>query len=616
MIKKQAPITIWAILALLFCSASYGQESSPVVEKADQTKTGTINGRVVNESGQPMGNATVFVRAFGTAGQVRRTSTDAEGFFQVSDVEPSAYIVSASLPAYTTAPRDPDSTQPTYYRVGDSVKLELIKGGVITGSVTKSTGEPVVAVPVRAYMIRDGNNRPPRYSSPFRERTSDDRGVYRIYGLAPGTYVVSAGGGSNFSGYGINAYDSDIPTFAPSSTRDTATEVTVRAGEEVSNVDIRYRGEPGHTVSGIAIGPGIAPPSGFTVLLSSVFAGESQSSNTFFQRPGSRGFSFYGVADGDYDLTAQSFVQADGWAVSENRRIKVRGADIGGIELITKPLGSIGGRIVLQESTSPECKGKRRPLFAETVVTPWHNEKNLTRDQPQLQWALGGPALPDKQGDFTLRSLAPGQYRFNVRTFAKYWYLQSISLSPSAAAAARPGQASKAVDAARYWTTLKTGDRLSGLTITLAAGAASLHGQIKLSEGQKLVPRIFVYLVPAERERAEDILRYFAYQVSSDGTFALNNLPPGHYWLLAKVAVENESSVLSKLRLPDEAENRAKLRKQAEAAKTEAVLKPCQNVTGYQVQFDPALKMTSATHKFQPHHRLMRSTLLTRGRNL
>jgi hypothetical protein len=125
------------------------------------------------------------------------------------------------------------------------------------------------------------------------------------------------------------------------------------------------------------------------------------------------------------------------------------------------------------------------------------------------------------------------------------------------------------------------------LNITLAAGAASFHGQIKPTEGKQLSSRLFVYLVPADRERADDVLRFFASQVAADGTFALNYLPPGRYWVLAKVAAEKESSVFSTLRLPDEAEARAKLRQESEVAKTEIELKPCQNVAGFQLPFAP-----------------------------
>lgn len=272
-------------------------------------------------------------------------------------------------------------------------------------------------------------------------------------------------------------------------------------------------------------------------------------------------------------------------ALSEPRRIKVRGADITGIELTTKSLGSITGRVALEESKAPECKGKRRPLFGETLVTPWHNGKNAAKDKPQFVWSLGTPTFPDTQGDFILRNLAPGQYRFNTRSLAKYWYLQSISLPSSIAPGVKTTPANRPTDAARHWTTIKSRERVSGLTITLAEGAASLHGQIKTAENQRLPARLFVYLVPAEREKAEDVLRFFVSLVSIDGTFALNNLPPGRYWAITKLAGENESNVLSKLRLPDEAEARAKLRQEVEAAKTEIELKPCQNVTNYSLPF-------------------------------
>jgi hypothetical protein len=64
-------------------------------------------------------------------------------------------------------------------------------------------------------------------------------------------------------------------------------------------------------------------------------------------------------------------------------------------------------------------------------------------------------------------------------------------------------------------------------------------------------------------------------------------LPPGRYWVLAKVTPESESSVLSRLRLPDEVEARTKLHQQAEVAKTEIELKPCQNVADFLLPFTP-----------------------------
>jgi hypothetical protein len=572
------------ITALAFVSATGGIAQSPSDESQTPPTTGGITGQVVTETGQPLAGAAVWVRAFGETGSGRTTTTDAEGNFQVSGLDPLTYMVFASFPAHVAAPRDPDSPQAPNYRIGDTVRLQLVKGGVITGLVSTAAGEPVVGVGVQAFMIRDRNGQLTRYGMPFRVRTTDDRGIYRIYGLSAGTYVVSAGGGGNYSGSNSSQYASDTPTYAPSSTRDTAMEINVNAGSEVSGVDIRYRGEEGHIISGSAIDPAATTvPSGITIHISPISKGVSQWNYSSYQSPGSQGFSFYGIPDGDYDVVAQAYYPGGVSALSEPRRAMVRGADITGIELVVKPMGTILGRMELEKSKAPECKGKRPPEFAETLITAWHNEKNDSKDKPQFPWSLGAPTFPDKNGDFVLQNLASGQYRIHTRPFARYWYLQSILIRPAAASSAKAPQANRAVDAARNWTTVKAGERVSGLVITLAEGAASLKGQITLAEGQKLPPKSFIYLVPAELDKADDVLRFFSSLIAADGSFALNNLPPGRYWAIAKGAAETESNVLSKLRLPDEPEARAKLRREAEGAKSETELKPCQNVTGYQL---------------------------------
>ncbi|HET6892308.1 MAG TPA: hypothetical protein VFH31_14500, partial [Pyrinomonadaceae bacterium] len=419
----------------------------------------------------------------------------------------------------------------------------------------------------------------------FKERTTDDRGVYRLYGLPQGTYVVSAGGIGS-SPYGRSAFDTDAPTYAPSSTRNDAVEINVGTGQEIANIDIRYRGEPGHAVSGTIIGPAaVSPGTGATVNLTSVLNGVSQSTYSIFQAPGNTGFAIYGVPDGDYDVTAQLFLPGGEWGLSDPKRIKVKGTDVTGLELLIKSLGSIKGRVVLEESKTPECKGKLRPSFGETLVTPSLNEKSEAKDRGTL--FVGSPSVPDKQGDFSLRNVGAGEYRFSARFFAKYWYLQSITLplqvnGPSSVNS--PSRSSNSsVDKARNWTVVKSGDRISGLTITLAEGAASFRGSVRPAEGETLPARINVHLIPAEKDKAEDVLRFFTVVAGVDGKFSVTNVPPGRYLALATVVPDNESTAISKVRLPDEVEARVKLRLQAEAAKTEIELKPCQNLIDYQL---------------------------------
>ncbi len=587
------------VLLLLTSLSTLGQnqQSSAVDEAAEVPTTGAIRGKVINENGQALPDAAVSIRAYGSSGPGQIINTKRDGTFEANGLDRLVYLISASAPAYTPQPRDPDSTEATSYRVGDSVTLVLFKGGVITGSVTASGSEPVIGVRVRAQMIRDGNGLPPRYGSIVRDRVTDDRGIYRIYGLPTGTYLVMAGGG--FFGV-VNAYDTDAPTYAPSSTRDTAAEINVRAGEETASVDIRYRGEPGYLVSGIASGPQHPEPSGFNLMLSSNLEGGSQLNISSFQPPGSRGFVFSGIADGDYDVTARSFFPGGEMAMSEPQRIKVRAADITGIEVITKPLGAVSGRVVLESSKAAECKGKRRPLFTETLISAWHNEKTKAKDQPQFVWSLGGPATADKEGNVLLRNLAPGQYHFIPRFSAKYWYLDSISLQSPVAAGPKSTPATREVDAARNWTTVKPGERLSGLVIKLAEGAASLQGKISLREGETFPARLYVYFLPAEREKIDDVLRYYAAPVLSDGKILLNNLAPGRYLVVAQPATDIASSPLTKLRLPDEKETRAKLRREAEASKTEIEFKPCQNLMDYQLPFKPSLSVLLETGLVEP----------------
>src|SRR6185503_5480194 len=455
----------------------------------------------------------------------------------------------------------------------------LIKGGVITGTVTSSTGEPVAQVGVRAILIRDANGKPPTFGRFVPEKTTDDRGVYRIYGLPPGTYIVAAGGrGTAY--FSNNAYDTDAPTYAPSSTRDVATELTVRAGEETT-ADIRYRGERGHTVSGVVNGP-IATNSSANLTLAQIVNGVPLASGFSLQAFNRKGFAFYGVTDGEYDLVAQSATGPREIIASESRHVTVKGADVYGIELVVRELASIRGRLVLETTTAADCKNKRQPVLSETVLVARRSEKNMPKGQLALPNSFA-QSVPDKSGDFALRNLAPGQFRLNTRFFAKYWYLRSmVRENPGVT---RTGLVNRQADVTRNGINLKFGERISGVTITLAAGAASLRGGVKQPPGESLPAKLYLHLVPVEKESAEDVLRFFTTAVQADGTFAFNNLPPGRYWALARQAADTDLQSAAMLRFFEEGDTRLKIRRAAEAARTEVEFKPCQNVVDYQLPF-------------------------------
>ena len=579
--KQNFPASLLLRLALLAAiSLGVTAQAQEDESKNSAPKTGAISGQVVNENGQPIPHATIYVSSPFTLPQPRVTVTDEGGNFQVSGLEASIYAVFGAAPTYMTAPREPDSLPPIY-RIGDSVTISLFKGGVITGTVTSPTGEPLVQAGVRALLIRDATGKPPVGRGFPIDRTTDDRGIYRIYGLPSGTYLVSAGGRgiNNFFG---GAYETDAPTYAPSSTRDTAAEIIVRGGEETSGVDIRYRGDPGHAISGIVNGPS-APNTEPNIALMQIVNGLPRIIAFSYQSPNSKGFAFYGVADGDYDLVAQSSLGQGEGAASEPRHITVKGADVSGVELTVKGLASISGHVALETSAAAECKNKRQPLFSETLLVARRSEKSTPKDSLTLQGTSITQSAPDKSGDFVLRNLAPGQFNLNARFFAKYWYLRLITRETSAALPAKAGLANRPTDVARTGIALKIGERVSGLTVTLAEGAASFRGSIKPGEGEGVPTKLYAYLIPAEKESAEDVLRFFATPVDATGTFAFNNMAPGRYWALARVAADNEPLSDSSLRAPEEADTRAQIRRAAETANSAVEFKPCQNVIDYQL---------------------------------
>ena len=569
MIRKL--ITLMVVL-MATCVAVRAQVPSPAPKNPESASTGSISGKIVNENGQPLIGAAVFVGNISSSMPGRRTATDLEGTFRVNGLDPGLYTIFTLAPAYTTEP-----APPTYYRVGDSVRLEMVRGGVITGVVTNAVGEPVIGVRVQATRIRDAKGQTSKAQLfGTREQTTDDRGIYRIYGLPPGTYIVNAGGSrSGFTGT-FNPADTEIPTYAPSSTRDTAAEITVRAGEE-STADIRYKGEPGYTISGSLKTTG---GSGAQIFLISVSSRSSV--GTAFQPPGNSGFAFNGLADGEYKLFGQEFTMVQTsrtplLAMSEVKRVTVKGTNVTGIELIPKPLSSISGRILLERTKAPECEGKRPPLLVETLVKTNRHEKDPENDIDAFMRMGANFAPVDEGGAFVFRGLTPGRYQFEPRFYARYWYLQSITMNTTTP---KPQK----IDAAATWTTLKSAEQLTNVIITLAEGAASIRGRLALADGAAAPAGMVVYLIPAEPDKAEDVLRFFVTEIASEGTFTLNNLPPGKYLTVTQTNVDAEIATLTKLRQPEATPARSKLRRTAETQKAEIELKPCQNLVDYELK--------------------------------
>jgi hypothetical protein len=364
----------------------------------------------------------------------------------------------------------------------------------------------------------------------------------------------------------------------------------VTSGGEVSGVDIRYRGDTGHVVSGTVTGGGGSPSpyASVGVSLTNAAVGAFTGATSAVRRDdGTTGFAIHGVPDGAYEITARlgGYNNEESFA-STPRPIVVRGADVGGVELKLLPFGSIAGKFTL-ETAPAVCETKRKWSLEEALLALRFEAKPAGSNPAQSRNIVNG--LTEK-GEFTVYNLEANRYFLEPRLPNENWYVKAITTSAavSSPAGARGAatRASSPADVARNGIPLKVGEKIAGMTVTVADGAAALSGKVApAKEGSRLPARLRVHLVPAEAVAASDVLRYAEAFARSDGSFALSNVAPGKYWLVARAAPDDEPSDGPPPPAAWDAVERAKLRKEAEVMKVEVELKPCQRATDQVVKY-------------------------------
>src|SRR5262245_35431603 len=491
-----------SVAPLFFFSSCF----APLISNA---QTGEITGRVVTEDGTGLPNIMVFLTVISrgsgvpSVGSRNQASTDIDGNFKFTGLASGSYTVNTTIARGYFQKRAPvaEGQVPTYYHPGDNVTITMIKGGVITGRVSNMAGDPLIGAQVSALMVRGVDGKKVRTSGFGRPRHTDDRGVYRIYGLAPGTYIVFTQ--TTGAGPFPTPYDGEVPTYHPSSTQDTAAEVTVTSGGEASGVDIRHRGERGRVISGVVSGAvaEAAPAASITLfnLLEEASAGSS-----YIQPGGARDFAFRGLPDGEYVLTARTNNEESNLA-SAPRRVSLSGRDVTGIDLKLLPLGSISGRIVVE--SLPDACGEKRNVRLEEISTTAMRDDLQNDALAFLPWRGFSSQRATEKGEFTINNVDPGHYRIRTPLTDENLFVKSVT-SP-ANAPARRGAPVAVNNISRDGLALKQGEKLSGVTVTVAEGAASLRGKVVAEkEGERLPAPpggLRAHLVPAEQNATDEV---------------------------------------------------------------------------------------------------------------
>jgi hypothetical protein len=525
------PRCVLSLLAIIVLPTTFGFGQTPAKEP-----TASISGHVTI-SGKAAAGITVVATMSTSVFEsktVAKTTTDEEGNYKLSPLAAGRFSIMPIAKAFVVAAGDRYNPpgQPVNVAEGETItKIDfpLVRGGVITGRITDAESHPLIGERV-SVSLKDNKPDEGAQMSMFggSKTQTDDRGVYRAYGLGLGSYKVSVGQAASAGGA--------VTTF------------------------LSHAGTTAVLSLGIV---GVADPR--------------------------RGFSFNGVADGEYDLMASFFASPTENGLVGTKRVTVRGGDVTGVELRLASLASISGTITL-DTIKPEDKcDKRRSQVIETILNVPHDEPKKGGNQSILSMFGGSLGTLNDKGEFALRNLEAGRYRVDISLPTESWYVRAITLpaavaqpvlpesQPAQPPAAKPNQSNP-------WqgvVTIKSGQRIAGVSILVGQDAAGLRGRVTLrAEGTVIPAGSRVHLVPADREQANNVLRYSEALVNSDGSFALTNIAPGRYFILSRVDAPIEMDAPSRPIAWDPV-MRAKLRREAEGANMVVELKPCQRMVDY-----------------------------------
>ncbi|MFM2125692.1 MAG: hypothetical protein RL328_2143, partial [Acidobacteriota bacterium] len=159
---------------------------------------GSITGQVVNaNTGEPLRKATLSLRPQGRGGNPATASTDNAGDFKFTTVDPGTYTITAERTGFVRGAYGEDRAggqarafEVTTGKTTTSIQIKLIPHSVVTGRVYDQDGDPVQGAQVS--VMRYAYPRGQRQLNTVAQGATNDLGEFRVPGLAPGRYYVSA----------------------------------------------------------------------------------------------------------------------------------------------------------------------------------------------------------------------------------------------------------------------------------------------------------------------------------------------------------------------------------------------------------------------------------------
>jgi hypothetical protein len=517
--------------------------------------TGRISGRVLAaDNARPVRGARVFVNAAEVPGG-RGASTDENGNFDLTGLPSGRYTLTVSKSGFISlsyGQRRPLQAG-TPLQLGDGqqlsgIEFRLPRGSVIAGHVYDDTGEPMAGafVQVMRYQYAQGS----RQLVPAGGGQSDDRGAYRVWGLNPGDYYVSAvarpfdGGGRGmplggpggpdgpggrggaifiagdagaqvFAARGVPPgmpQDSEpvgyAPTFYPGvSSIEEARPVRMGLSAETLDIDFGLLLVRTAKISGRLVNPAGAGISNGTVMLTpdTGSSGRAAMGRVFGARlAGDGSFSLANVPPGRYLLRARG--QDGASPTFAVQPVTVTDGDVSDLTVVLAPSARISGAVAFQTTQS--------------ATVPDVDSVRITA--PAIDYVTVGPntvARVDREGRFTLGGVPAGAHWIRAQGLPRGWVLKSVVVDGR-----------EVIDLP---VELRSGQELTDVSLTFTDRLAEINGAITSDEGLPLT-EYTVLAFPTDaalwRPQARQIMTA---RPDQNGKYQMRGLPAGEYYLTA-----------------------------------------------------------------------------------
>lgn len=563
----RGPVLVLGTVVLLATNAT----AQPPRDSQRPATTGSsrITGVVLSAESQPRPLRRARVRITGSELEMSRTTiTTDDGRFAFDSLPSGRYTVSASKDAFVssafgaTRAGRPGRTIPLAPAEARDVRIQLAPGAVITGTLRDPQGDavPGLTVLVLSQRFAPGGGEQRVMAVPGTEAITDDRGVYRVFGLAAGSYIVTALPRLPNSGVGVEVTPvsredvqralselqqqrtssrpgmptqrtpagpsaapvrrigvSFAPTYFPGTTATSrATPVTVTTGEVRTGVDFDLDYVPMSIVEGH-----VAVPDGSRVqlTLSHADVNAPYQPTTSATVAGDGRFTFRRVPPGHYVISARassrpapgtSALPAALWGRTE---VVVAGHDIEGVGITLEPGLTLAGDLVFEGTTTPPAlHGFRLPL------------------QVRSAGVSGSPLpIPVVEGSqIVVRGAVPGIYQYvsppqGVRTRIGPWWLKSIMMDDR-----------EVLDGP-----LEILPNTRSLRVTFSDKTSQLSGVVSDRAGAPVTDSYVVVFSEDAKSWFYHSRRVAAVQLDAQGRYAVSNLPAGDYFVAVTSDIEN-----------------------------------------------------------------------------